>query len=85
MKKLMTDLIVEEEFYAEDTHIYKSMMDVATEEELGNICVAHSLATYFQKIAIQNKITANAEERFTEIIIWLRCSTASTTRVCRFF
>ena len=34
MKKLMTDLIVDEEFYVEDTHIYKSMMDVATEEEL---------------------------------------------------
>ena len=34
MKKLMADLIVDEEFYGEDTHIYKSMMDVATEEEL---------------------------------------------------
>ena len=30
----MTDLVVDEEFYVEDTHIYKSMMDVATEEEL---------------------------------------------------
>jgi hypothetical protein len=34
MKHLMRDLIVEEEFLVEDTHIYKSMPDVATEEEL---------------------------------------------------
>ena len=27
MKKLMTDLVVDEEFCVEDTHIYKSMME----------------------------------------------------------
>ena len=69
MKKLMTDLIVNEEFYVEDTHIYKSMMDVATEEELWQYLRGPFVSNLFPEDCYSKQDNPNAEERFTEIII----------------
>ena len=60
MKKLMTDLIVDEEFYVEDTHIYKSMMDVATEEYLRGPFIGN----LFPEDCYQNKIAANYRNNY---------------------